>query len=101
MVDVLSPEWSDRWKCDRYAAVSRGRYDAQIYTNQADKLGDELSREVSKQSAITSGQSMTKLPTRSRTQQRKSHTEWNAESELSLWLTTSALPPSWLSSPFP
>jgi conjugative relaxase-like TrwC/TraI family protein len=35
-----------------YVAVSRGRYDAQIYTNDAGKLGEELSREVSKQSAL-------------------------------------------------
>ena len=35
-----------------YVAVSRGRYDAQIYTNDAGKLGDELSPEVSKHSAI-------------------------------------------------
>ena len=36
-----------------YVAVSRGRYDAQIYTNDAQKLGEELSRDVSKQSALT------------------------------------------------
>ncbi len=35
-----------------YVSVSRGRYDAQIYTNDAGKLGEELSRDVSKQSAI-------------------------------------------------
>jgi len=35
-----------------YVSVSRGRYDAQIYTNDAEKLGDELSRDVSKQSAL-------------------------------------------------
>ncbi|MGA2988181.1 MAG: ATP-binding domain-containing protein [Terriglobia bacterium] len=35
-----------------YVSVSRGRYDAQIYTNDADKLGEELSRDVSKQSAL-------------------------------------------------
>jgi len=35
-----------------YVAVSRGRYDAQIYTNDAEKLGAELSRDVSKQSAM-------------------------------------------------
>jgi len=45
-----------------YVAVSRGRYDAQIYTNDADKLGDELSREVTKHSAIAEDQSQTKLP---------------------------------------
>jgi hypothetical protein len=39
-----------------YVAVSRGRYDAQIYTNDADRLGDELSREVSKRSAISNEQ---------------------------------------------
>jgi ATP-dependent exoDNAse (exonuclease V) alpha subunit len=30
-----------------YVAVSRGRYDAQIYTNNARTLGQELSRDVS------------------------------------------------------
>ena len=34
------------------SAVSRGRYDAQIYTNDATKLGDELNREVSHASAL-------------------------------------------------
>ncbi len=38
-----------------YVSVSRGRYDAQIYTNDAQKLGEELSRDVSKQSAIETG----------------------------------------------
>jgi conjugative relaxase-like TrwC/TraI family protein len=45
-----------------YVAVSRGRYDAQIYTNDSDKLGDELSRDVSKHSAIAGDQSVTKPP---------------------------------------
>jgi len=35
-----------------YVSASRGRYDAQIYTNDAEKLGEELSRDVSKQSAL-------------------------------------------------
>jgi hypothetical protein len=35
-----------------YVSVSRGRYDVQIYTNDAGKLGEELSRDVSKQSAL-------------------------------------------------
>jgi ATP-dependent exoDNAse (exonuclease V) alpha subunit len=35
-----------------YVAVSRGRYDAQIYTNDANKLGSSLSREVSKEAAL-------------------------------------------------
>jgi len=35
-----------------YVSVSRGRYDAQIYTNDAEKLGQDLSRDVSKQSAL-------------------------------------------------
>jgi ATP-dependent exoDNAse (exonuclease V) alpha subunit len=29
-----------------YVSVSRGRYDAHIYTNDAGKLGEELSRDV-------------------------------------------------------
>jgi ATP-dependent exoDNAse (exonuclease V) alpha subunit len=35
-----------------YASVSPGRCDAQIYTNDAGRLGEELSREVSKESAL-------------------------------------------------
>jgi hypothetical protein len=35
-----------------YVSVSRGRYDAQIYTNDAGKLGEQLSHDVSKQSAL-------------------------------------------------
>jgi ATP-dependent exoDNAse (exonuclease V) alpha subunit len=41
-----------------YVSVSRGRYDAQIYTNDAHKLGEELSRDVSKQSALETGYEM-------------------------------------------
>jgi conjugative relaxase-like TrwC/TraI family protein len=35
-----------------YVSVSRGRYDAQIYTNSAPALGQELSRDVSRSPAI-------------------------------------------------
>ena len=41
-----------------YVSVSRGRYDAHIYTNDAGKLGEELSRDVSKQSALETGRQM-------------------------------------------
>jgi conjugative relaxase-like TrwC/TraI family protein len=41
-----------------YVSVSRGRYDAQIYTNDAEKLGEELSRDVSKHSAMETGHEM-------------------------------------------
>jgi conjugative relaxase-like TrwC/TraI family protein len=41
-----------------YVSVSRGRYDAQIYTNDAGKLGEELSRDVSKHSALETGHEM-------------------------------------------
>jgi ATP-dependent exoDNAse (exonuclease V) alpha subunit len=37
-----------------YVAVSRGRYDAQIYTNDKAQLGEALSRDVSHRSAIES-----------------------------------------------
>jgi len=36
-----------------YVAISRARYDAQIYTNDAESLSRVLSKEVSKHSAIT------------------------------------------------
>jgi hypothetical protein len=35
-----------------YVSVSRGRYDARIYTNDAEKMGEELSRDISKYSAL-------------------------------------------------
>jgi ATP-dependent exoDNAse (exonuclease V) alpha subunit len=35
-----------------YVSVSRGRYDAQIYTNNAQTLGQQLSRDVSHSPAI-------------------------------------------------
>jgi hypothetical protein len=35
-----------------YVSVSRARYDAQIYTNDASSLGEALSKEVSKDSAL-------------------------------------------------
>ena len=35
-----------------YVAVSRGRYDAQVYTNDKGQLADQLSRDVSHRSAI-------------------------------------------------
>jgi hypothetical protein len=35
-----------------YVSVSRGRYDAQIYTNDAETLGERLSRDLSKRSAL-------------------------------------------------
>jgi hypothetical protein len=38
-----------------YVSVSRARYDAQIYTNDAGKLGEELSRDASKHSALETG----------------------------------------------
>jgi conjugative relaxase-like TrwC/TraI family protein len=38
-----------------YVAVSRGRYDAQIYTNNRSQLGVALSREVSHRSALELG----------------------------------------------
>jgi ATP-dependent exoDNAse (exonuclease V) alpha subunit len=41
-----------------YVSVSRARYDAQIYTNDADKLGEGLSRDVSKQSALETDHKM-------------------------------------------
>ncbi len=56
-----------------YVAVSRGRYDAQIFTNDAEQLGNELSRHVSKHSALSEDQSVTKLP----------GTERNAAAEVS------------------
>jgi conjugative relaxase-like TrwC/TraI family protein len=38
-----------------YVAVSRGRYDAQVYTNNKDHLAEQLSRDVSHQSAMRPG----------------------------------------------
>jgi ATP-dependent exoDNAse (exonuclease V) alpha subunit len=38
-----------------YVAISRGRYDAQIYTNDKTQLGEALSRDVSHPSALRMG----------------------------------------------
>src|SRR6266704_3263064 len=38
-----------------YVAISRGRYDAQIYTNDAMRLGEALSRDISKPTALSVG----------------------------------------------
>jgi ATP-dependent exoDNAse (exonuclease V) alpha subunit len=35
-----------------YVAVSRGRYDAQVYTNDKDQLAEQLARDVSHRSAM-------------------------------------------------
>jgi len=38
-----------------YVAVSRGRYDAQLYTNDKNHLTEQLSRDVSHRSAMEPG----------------------------------------------
>jgi conjugative relaxase-like TrwC/TraI family protein len=43
-----------------YVAVSRGRYDAQIYTNDASQLPEALSRDISHRSAIEPQRSATR-----------------------------------------
>lgn len=45
-----------------YVSISRGRYDAQIYTNNAQKLSEGLSREISKSSAVELERSITQSP---------------------------------------
>ena len=46
-----------------YVAVSRGRYDAQIYTNDKGQLAEQLSRDVSHRSAMeTSHESVPSAP---------------------------------------
>jgi ATP-dependent exoDNAse (exonuclease V) alpha subunit len=44
-----------------YVSISRGRYDAQIYTNNAQTLGQELSRDVSHSPAIQQEQGAYKM----------------------------------------
>jgi ATP-dependent exoDNAse (exonuclease V) alpha subunit len=46
-----------------YVAVSRGRYDAQIYTNDASQLPEALSRDISHRSAIEPERSATRAHT--------------------------------------
>ena len=61
-----------------YVAVSRGRFDAQIYTDDKAQLGQALSREVRKSAAIDVGQASTRLaadarePSSGRAQERRS-----------------------------
>jgi hypothetical protein len=57
-----------------YVSFSRGRYDAQIYTNDGEKLGEELSRDVSKQSALGTGHESDKPNQRPATENAEHHT---------------------------
>jgi ATP-dependent exoDNAse (exonuclease V) alpha subunit len=51
-----------------YVAVSRGRYDAQIYTDNKAQLAEGLNRNVSQKSALEMGRDESALtPTRSST----------------------------------
>jgi hypothetical protein len=52
-----------------YVSVSRGRYDAQIYTNDAQNLSEELSRETSKRSALEGERSRDDAPSNQHTQE--------------------------------
>jgi conjugative relaxase-like TrwC/TraI family protein len=52
-----------------YVSVSRGRYDAQIYTNDARNLSEELSRETSKRSALEADRSRDDAPSNRHTQE--------------------------------
>jgi ATP-dependent exoDNAse (exonuclease V) alpha subunit len=47
-----------------YVAVSRGRYDAQIYTNDKGQLGEALSRDVSHRSALEQSRASESLATK-------------------------------------
>jgi ATP-dependent exoDNAse (exonuclease V) alpha subunit len=60
-----------------YVSVSRGRYDAQIYTNDAGRLGEQLSHDVSKQSALETEHEMGVLNQRHTTE----HAEHQSVSE--------------------
>jgi hypothetical protein len=51
-----------------YVSVSRGRYDAQVYTNNASTLGQALSRDVSHSPAIQ------QEPAAHKVEQRPTHT---------------------------
>ena len=54
LVDVDTEQARDELVNSRlaYVSVSRGQFDAQIYTNDGEKLGEELSRDVSKHAAL-------------------------------------------------
>ena len=39
-----------------YVSVSRGRFDAQIYSDDASRMGEGSSRDVSKQTALNNGE---------------------------------------------
>jgi ATP-dependent exoDNAse (exonuclease V) alpha subunit len=45
-----------------YVAVSRGRFDAQIYTDDAARLGQALNRDVGKSAALDVGHASTRVP---------------------------------------
>jgi hypothetical protein len=56
-----------------YVSVSRGRHDAQIYTNNAQTLGQELSRDVSHSPAIQ------QEPLAQKMEPRPAHTNENVQ----------------------
>jgi hypothetical protein len=56
-----------------YVSVSRGRHDAQIYTNNAQTLGQELSRDVSHSPAIQQEQGAYKI------EPQTTHTNQNSQ----------------------
>jgi ATP-dependent exoDNAse (exonuclease V) alpha subunit len=41
-----------------YVSISRGQFDAQIYTNDMEKIGEQLSRDVSRHSALATDRVM-------------------------------------------
>lgn len=52
-----------------YVSVSRGRHDAQIYTDNRGRLAETLSRDVSHRSALTSGHAQETGPVRTNLEQ--------------------------------
>jgi len=63
-----------------YVAISRARYDAQIYTNDAANLGIVLSREVSHAAAVEDWKHETGIRLENHSNQEKNHGNYHAVS---------------------
>jgi ATP-dependent exoDNAse (exonuclease V) alpha subunit len=64
-----------------YVAVSRGRYDAQVYTNDKGHLAEQLSRDVSHRSAMEPSRESASLTSKIEPSPAQSHVQEQTRAE--------------------